>query len=270
MDDLKGHIAVVTGSSRGIGKGTAIALGEKGCTVYVTGRSTGDGDRTIDTTARLVTEAGGEGRAIQCDHGNDTEIEALFRQIGDEAGHIDILVNNVYKIPNPPAWGGGFWDHPIQVWDDQVGIGLRAHYVASWHAAPLMFKSDYARMLNVSSPGGQSYPFSSSYGAGKAGLDRLTADMAIELQEKGVPACVLYPGSVATEFIQDAAESREMDLSQSQTPLLVGRAAAELLMLDNMMERTGTIQWVEDLIEEFDLYDENGSRPTQRYAERQR
>jgi len=270
MDDLKGHIAVVTGSSRDIGKGTAIALGEKGCTVYVTGRSTGDGDRTIDTTARLVTEAGGEGRAIQCDHGNDTEIEALFRQIGDEAGHIDILVNNVYKIPNPPAWGGGFWDHPIQVWDDQVGIGLRAHYVASWHAAPLMFKSDYARMLNVSSPGGQSYHFSSSYGAGKAGLDRLTADMAIELQEKGVPACVLYPGSVATEFIQDAAESREMDLSQSQTPLLVGRAAAELLMLDNMMERTGTIQWVEDLIEEFDLYDENGSRPTQRYAERQR
>jgi dehydrogenase/reductase SDR family protein 1 len=122
----------------------------------------------------------------------------------------------------------------------------------------------------VSSPGGQSYHFSSSYGAGKAGLDRLTADMAIELQEKGVPACVLYPGSVATEFIQDAAESREMDLSQSQTPLLVGRAAAELLMLDNMMERTGTIQWVEDLIEEFDLYDENGSRPTQRYAERQR
>ena len=119
MDDLKGHIAVVTGSSRGIGKGTAIALGEKGCTVYVTGRSTGDGDRTIDTTARLVTEAGGEGRAIQCDHGNDTEIEALFRQIGDEAGHIDILVNNVYKIPNPPAWGGGFWDHPIQVWDDR-------------------------------------------------------------------------------------------------------------------------------------------------------
>jgi dehydrogenase/reductase SDR family protein 1 len=270
MDDLKGQIAVVTGSSRGIGKGTAIALGEKGCTVYVTGRSTGDGDRTIDTTARLVTEAGGEGRAIQCDHGNDAEIEALFKQIGDEAGHIDILVNNVYKIPNPPAWGGGFWDHPIQVWDDQVGIGLRAHYVASWHAAPLMFKSDYARMLNVSSPGGQSYHFSSSYGAGKAGLDRLTADMAIELKEKGVPACVLYPGSVATEFIQDAAESREMDLSQSQTQLLVGRAAAELLMLDNMMERTGTIQWVEDLIEEFDLYDEYGSRPTQRYAERQR
>lgn len=268
MKDLKGQIAVVTGASRGIGKGTAIALGEKGCTVYVTGRTTGDGDRTIDTTARLVTEAGGEGRAIQCDHGIDDDIATLFQQIGDEAGCIDILVNNVYKIPNPPAWGGGYWDHPIQVWDDQVGIGLRAHYVASWHAAKWMFESGNARMLNVSSPGGQSYHFSCSYGAGKAGLDRLTADMAVELEPKGVPACVLYPGSVATEFIQDHAESQGMDLSQSQTPLLVGRAAAALLMVDDMMSRTGTIQWVEDLVEEFDLYDEKGSRPTQRYAAR--
>jgi len=268
MKDLKGQIAVVTGASRGIGKGTAIALGERGCKVYVTGRTTGDGDRTIDTTARLVAEAGGEGRAIQCDHGNDDEIAALFQQIGDESGRVDILVNNVYKIPNPPAWGGGYWDHPIQVWDDQVGIGLRAHYVASWHAAKWMFESEYARMLNVSSPGGQSYHFSCSYGAGKAGLDRLTADMAVELAPKGVPACVLYPGSVATEFIQDHAESQGMDLSQSQTPLLVGRAATELLMLEDMMSRTGTIQWVEDLVEEFDLYDENGGRPTQRYAAR--
>ena len=268
MKDLKGQIAVVTGASRGIGKGTAIALGEKGCTVYVTGRTTGDGDRTIDTTARLVAEAGGEGRAIQCDHGTDDDIATLFQQIGDEAGCIDILVNNVYKIPSPPAWGGGYWDHPIQVWDDQVGIGLRSHYVASWHAARWMFESEYARMLNVSSPGGQSYHFSCSYGAGKAGLDRLTADMAIELEPKGVPACVLYPGSVATEFIQDHAEAQGMDLSQSQTPLLVGRAATALLLTDDMMSRTGTIQWVEDLIEEFDLYDENDSRPTQRYAAR--
>ena len=150
MGTLTGKIAVVTGASRGIGKGIAIALGEQGATVYVTGRSTGDGERTIDTTARLVTEAGGEGRAIQCDHGDDSQIEALFKKIGEEVDHIDILVNNVYKIPDPPAWGGGYWDHPIQVWDDQVGIGLRAHYVASWHAASLMFASDNAAMINVS------------------------------------------------------------------------------------------------------------------------
>jgi len=268
MSSLQGKIAVVTGASRGIGKGIALALGEQGCVVYVTGRTTGEGERTIDNTARLVTEAGGEGRAIACDHGNDAEIAALFERISNEVPCIDILVNNVYKIPNPPAWGGGYWDHPIQVWDDQVGIGFRAHYVASWHAAALMFRSEQAAMINVSSPGGQSYHFSSSYGAGKAGLDRLTADMAIELQPKNIPAVVLYPGSVATEFIQDAAKEREMDLSQAQTPLLVGRAVASLLAAPDLMARTGTIAWVEDLIEEFDLYDENGTRPTVRYADR--
>jgi len=268
MGALTGKIAVVTGASRGIGKGIALALGEQGATVYVTGRSTGAGERTIDTTARQVTEAGGEGRAIQCDHGNDAEIEALFAAIGAEAGRIDLLVNNVYKIPDPPAWGGGFWDHPISIWDDQVGIGLRAHYVASWHAAPLLFAAGQgAAILNVSSPGGQSYHFSSSYGAGKAGLDRLTADMAVELEPKGVAAVVLYPGSVATEFIQDVAKTQDIDLSQSQTTLLVGRAAVALLMAPDLMERSGTIQWVEDLAEEFELTDEHGKRPP-RYARR--
>lgn len=266
--DLEGKIVIVTGASRGIGKGIALALGEEGCTVYVTGRTTGDGERTIDTTARQVTEAGGEGRAIRCDHGDDDDIKALFERIASEVDHIDILVNNVYKIPSPPAWGGGFWDHPIQVWDDQVGIGLRAHYVASWHAAKLLFAAGPgAAMLNVSSPGGQSYHFSSSYGAGKAGLDRLTADMAIELKPKGVAAVVLYPGSVATEFIQDSAESQGMDLSDAQTPLFVGRSAVALLTADDLMSRTGTIQWVEDLAEEFDLVDESGKRPP-RYAQR--
>ncbi len=270
MSSMAGKVAVVTGASRGIGKGIALALGERGCTVYVTGRTTGSGERTIDTTARLVTEAGGEGRAIRCDHGNDDDIAALFARIGKEAGHIDYLVNNVYKIPDPPAWGGGFWDHPIQIWDDQVGIGLRAHYVASWHAAKWLFESGPgAAILNVSSPGGQSYHFSCSYGAGKAGLDRLTADMAIELKPKGVAAVVLYPGSVSTEFIQDAAKLRDMDLSKSQTPLFVGRAAAALLGASNLMSRSGTIQWVEDLAEEFDLVDEHGKRPP-RYAQRVR
>ena len=262
MTSLKGKIAVVTGASRGIGKGIAIALGEKGCTVYVTGRTTGAGERTIDTAARQVTEAGGDGRAIRCDHGNDADIAAAFARIGREVGHIDYLVNNVYKIPDPPAWGGGFWDHPIQIWDDQVGIGLRAHYVASWHAAKLLFAAGPgAAILNVSSPGGQTYHFSCSYGAGKAGLDRLTADMAIELKPKGVAAVVLYPGSVSTEFIQDAAKMRGMDLSKSQTPLFVGRTAVALLTANDLLARSGTIQWVEDLALEFDVVDEHGKRP---------
>ena len=92
--------------------------------------------------------------------------------------------------------------------------------------------------------------------------------MAVELEPKGIPAIVLYPGSVATEFILDAAEGREMDLSQAQTPLLVGRTAAALLASDDLMKRTGSIQWVEDLAKEFDVVDENGTRPTEGYARR--
>jgi dehydrogenase/reductase SDR family protein 1 len=262
MRSLEGKIAVVTGATRGIGKGTAIALGEQGCTVYVTGRSSGSGDRTVEATAKAVKEAGGEGRPFQCDHGDDEQIAALFEQVRADAGKLDLLVNNVYKIPTPPAWGGGFWDHPISIWDDQVGIGLRAHYVASWHAAQLLFESGPgAAILNVSSPGGQSYHFSSSYGAGKAGLDRLTKDMAVELEPKGVAACVLYPGAVATEFILDNSEQSGMDLTQLQTPLFVGRAGVALLRADDLMARSGSIQWVEDLAEEFGLDDENGNRP---------
>lgn len=257
---LQGKVAVVTGSSRGIGRGAAIALGEQGATVYVTGRTTGDGELTIDTTVKMVEEAGGKGIAVKVDHGVDAEIGRLFEQVRAEQGKLDILVNNVYKIPDPPAWGGGFWDHPISVWDDQVGIGLRAHYVASWYAAPLLFEAGPGGFVcNVSSPGGQSYHFSSSYGAGKAGLDRLSADMAIELKPKGIACVSLYPGSVATEFIKEWSEKRGTDLSQAQTTLLVGRTIATLATAPDLMERSGSIQWVEDVSAEFDVRDEFGN-----------
>ena len=262
MGTLDGRIAVVTGASRGIGRGTAIALGEQGATVYVTGRTTGAGELTIDATARLVDEAGGVGIAVQTDHGDDEQIAALFDRVRTDHGRLDLLVNNVYKIPDPPAWGGGFWEHPISIWDDQVGIGLRSHYVASWHAAPLLFASDAdAFICNVSSPGGQSYHFSSSYGAGKAGLDRLTADMAVELREKGVAAVALYPGTVSTEFIIDALGTPAAEMAEAQTPLAVGRTIAALAAAIDPMERSGTIQWVEDLAEEFGIVDEYDRRP---------
>lgn len=259
---MKGKVAVVTGASRGIGKGIAIALGERGATVYVTGRSRGEAGLTIDVTAREVTEAGGEGRAVACDHGVDASIAALFAKIAEEVDHIDYLINNVYTIPDPPAWTGGFWEHPIQVWDDQVGIGLRSHYVASWHAARALFAAGPgAAIINVSSPGGQQYLYSASYGAGKAGLDRLSADMAVELEPKNVACVSLYPGSVATEFVRSVAQERGRDVSDSQTPLFVGRATVALLLAEDLNDRSGSIQWIEDLAEEFGVVDEAGRRP---------
>ncbi len=259
---LAGKVAVVTGASRGIGRGAAIALGEQGATVYVTGRTTGGGALSIEETAGLVDAAGGRGIPVAVDHGEDDQIAALFARVRADQGLLNILVNNVYKIPNPPAWGGGFWDHPIQVWDDQVGIGLRSHYVASWHAAPLLFAAGPGGLIvNVSSPGGQSYHFSSSYGAGKAGLDRLSADMAIELQPRGIACVSLYPGAVATEFVQEVGAKNGMDLSTAQTTLGVGRTIAALASAPDLMARSGAIQWVEDLGREFDVRDENGALP---------
>ncbi len=257
---LKGKICVVTGATRGIGKGCAIALAEQGATVYVTGRTTGQGELTIETSIEAINAAGGVGHGVRVDHSQDQQIADFFKQVKSEQGKIDILVNNVYKIPSPPAWGGGFWDHPIQIWDDQVGIGLRAHYVASWHAAPLLFAAGPGGLIvNVSSPGGLSYHFSSSYGAGKAGLDRLTADMAIELKEKEIAAISLYPGSVATEFILAHATANGIDLSKSQTPLGVGRTIPALALSEDLMQRSGSIQWVEDLSQEFGVKDEHGN-----------
>lgn len=258
---LEGKVSVVTGSSRGIGRGIAHALGEQGATVYITGRTTGDSELSIDATARMVEAAGGIGIPVQTDHTNDDQIAALFDRIRSEAGHLDILVNNAFKIPTPPVWGGGFWEHPYTIWDDQVGTGARCHYLASWHAAQMLFDGATKLIVNVSSPGGLGYHFSTTYGVGKAALDRMTADMAVELEPKGVTAVAIYPGSVATEFIVESNKERQRDMSVFQTPLFVGRTVAALASSDDRLERSGNVLWVEDLAEEFDIVDENGNRP---------
>ena len=253
---LTEKVALITGAGQGIGQGIAFSLAKRGVRVIAVGRTL---EKCEHTCALITDRFGTESRALECDIGDFDRLDDLVAEAHGTFGRIDILVNNVYRIPSPPAWGGGFWDHPVSIWDDQVGIGLRAHYVASWHAAPLLFEAGAGGLIvNVSSPGGQSYHFSSSYGAGKAGLDRLTADMGIELKDKGIAAISLYPGSVATEFIVANSERTGGDLSHAQTPLGVGRTVAALALAEDLMARTGTIQWVEDLSQEFDVRDEQG------------
>jgi len=263
MGNLEGHIAVVTGASRGIGRGVAIGLGEQGATVYVTGRSTGDRPRTIDTTAREVTEAGGTGVPVQTDHFDDDQIAAIFDKVKEEHGHLDILVNNVFKIPDPPAWEGGFWEHPVSIWDDQVGIGLRGHYVASWHAAPLLFESPKRPIIiNITSPAGLVYLFNSSYSVGKAGLDRLTHDMAVELAPKNVTALALRPGPTKTEFIEDqAAQGIQVAMDGAETPTFIGRVAASVIADPLHHEMTGRVHWSSELGIGYGIVDENGETP---------
>ncbi len=261
MQKLVGKIAVVTGASRGIGKGIAMGLGEAGATVYVTGRTVTEGSAplpgTIGETAERVTRLGGKGIAVQVDHGHDEEIRALFERVKREQGRLDILVNNVFKIPDPPVWSGVFWEHPIQVWDDMVGIGLRAHYVASCYAVPLMVPNRSGLLVNISSPGAAGYTFSVAYGVGKSGVDRLSADMAVELKPYDVTSVCLWPGAVKTEFVMEQAAKAKipLNLDAAETPLFTGRAVAALAADSDVMAKSGQTLIVADLAKEYGFSD---------------
>ncbi len=264
MGELTGKIAVVTGSSRGIGRGIAVGLGEKGATVYITGRSKGEGPLTIGETAEMVNEAGGLGIPVAIDLADDKQIEALYGQINKEHGRLDIHVNNAFKIPNPPVWGGKFWEHPIQVWDDQVGIGLRAAYVASVHATRLMMRNNSLKLIvNISSSGSERYALSASYGIAKMGTDRLTRDFAVEGKEDGLCVVGLWPSQVLTEFILESIDKGDIELDEenSETPLYTGRVIAALATNEDRFERNGQVLTTAELALHYNIKDERDKQP---------
>jgi dehydrogenase/reductase SDR family protein 1 len=261
MKNLKGKVAVVTGASRGIGKGIAEGLGEAGATVYVTGRTESAEDPpaplSVQATARSVTDFGGKGIAVAVDHNDDDQVKALFERIAKEQGRLDVLVNNVYQIPTPPALSGGFWEHPVSVWDDQCGVGLRGYYVASVFAAPLMVAQRSGLIVNISSRGGREYVFGTAYGVGKAGVDRMAKDMSVELKDYDCTALSLSPSKVKTEFILDmVAEGKmQLDPEQAQSVRYSGRCVAALAMDPEIMERSGGIYTVSELAEVYGFTD---------------
>ena len=153
-----------------------------------------------------------------------------FTDVESSLGPIDLLVNNVYQIPNPPAMGKGFWEHPISVWDDQCGVGLRGYYVASVLGAPMMVRQKSGLIVNISSRGGREYVFSASYGVGKAGVDRMAQDFAVEMKDYNVAALSLSPSKVKTEFILDMVEQGKMEIDpdKAESVRFSGRAIAAL------------------------------------------
>jgi NAD(P)-dependent dehydrogenase (short-subunit alcohol dehydrogenase family) len=267
MRALEGQVAVVTGASRGIGRGIALELGVAGATVYVTGRTVKPGvaalPGTIGETAEQVSKLGGRGIPVQVDHGDDAQIAALFARVArEQGGRLDILVNNVFKVPDPPVWSGSFWEHPISIWDDQVGIGLRAHYVASVHGAPLMVGRKHGLIANISSRGGGGYAMSTAYGVGKCGLDRLAADMAHELRPHGVAAVSLWPSAVRTEFVVDQASKRDLpiDLTNAESPRFTGSAVVALATDPRVLERSGKVWRVKELAAAYGFADPDPPR----------
>jgi NAD(P)-dependent dehydrogenase (short-subunit alcohol dehydrogenase family) len=267
---LAGKVALVTGASRGVGKGIALALGDAGATVYVTGRSVAGGEPTtslagtIDETAAEVSARGGNGIAVRCDHTRDDEVRDLFASIEREAGHLDVLVNN--------AWGGyelfhegrgqefesPFWEQDLSIWDGMFTPGVRGQYVSTVFAVPLMLGRG-GLIVNTSSFAGASPKDNPALGTAKAATDRLTRLTAEHLRDHAIAVVSLYPGLVRTEGILKWEDY--IDLSNSESPLFVGRAVVALATDPNVLERTGTVQVVAEVAGEYGFTDEDGSRP---------
>lgn len=271
MPSLMGKVALVTGASRGVGKGIALGLGEAGAVVYLTGRTVEEGkaavslNGTIHQTAEEVNQLGGKGIPIQCDHRNDEEVEAFFQRIRSEQGRLDILVNNV--------WGGyehfndgtefwkekGFWTVPLSRWDKSFQSGVRAHYVASVFAAPLMIAVRSGLIVNISFFAAQKDNSGVIYGIAKAADDRMAATMAYELREHNVAAVSIYPGLVRTESVLKAGEY--FDLSNSESPQFIGRAIAALANDPNLMQKSGQVLVAAALALEYGFTDIDGKQP---------
>ncbi len=268
---MSGRVAVVTGASRGVGKGVACALGEAGWTVYVTGRSrngqaTSRHGGTIEDTAAAVTAHGGEGVAVACDHRDDEQVRQLFERVAEERNGLDMLVNNVFAVPDGVLQEVPYWQRSLADWDDMVGLGLRAHYVASVYAAPIMVASGAGLIANISSFGARARLHTAAYGVSKAGADKLARDIAPDLAPYGVTALSLWLGPVSTERTVAALDAAPdalngFDLSMAETPEFPGRVLAALAADERVSRWNGAVLIAAEVAREYGVTERDGSQP---------
>ncbi|KAF8373750.1 dhs-9 [Pristionchus pacificus] len=277
---LRGQIAIVTGASRGIGQGIALQLGEAGATVYVTGRKPGQSDGntknglpSLEQTAKEISDRGGKGIAVYVDHGNMEEVKSFFSRIDEENnGQLDILVNNAYAAVNAifseTSKKAKFYDAEPEFWDLVNNVGLRNHYFCSVYASRLMVKNGKGLIVNISSPGGLTYLFNVAYGVGKQALDRMAADMAMELKSDGITSVSLWPGAVRTQIIQGALKDEKYAASgvgqmflEGESIEYAGKAVVALAGDKRVIEKTGRILSTADLGDEYGFVDIDGRRP---------
>lgn len=264
-------IAVVTGSSRGAGRGIAIALGEKGYTVYVTGRSQKPGDAplpgTIHETAEEVTKAGGTGIPVRVDHFKDAEIKALFEQVDREQGRLDILVNNVAVIHDDLIKPGRFWEKDIHL-VDILDVGLRSQYIASYYAAPILIRRKRGLVVFTSSFGSACYMHGPAYGAQKVGVDKFAADMAVDFKPFGVSCVSIWMGMLNTERSRRSAEEQPEQygklIKKAETPQFTGRIIAALYEDPELASMSGQALIGAEIAPRYGITDEGRTPPSYR------
>ncbi len=263
MDSLSGKVALVTGASRGVGKGVALGLAEFGATVYITGR-TASGVGSLSETVVEAAALSGSCHAIECDHLDDAASAAAVTRVIDAEGSLDILVNS--------AWGGyenmledgeftyanPFWEQPIWRWDAMFAGGVRVAFVCSRVAARQMVAQRSGLIVNLSSLAGRHYEANAIYGTAKCAIDRLSEDMALELAPHEVAVVALYPGLVRTEKV---LEAEFFDLSNSESPQFSGRAVAHLALDSSLLDRSGKVVVAAQLGMEYGFSDIDGKQP---------
>jgi dehydrogenase/reductase SDR family protein 1 len=249
---LADTVTLVTGASRGVGRGVALGMAEAGATVYATGRTVANADLPPSVIR------------VPCDHTNDADVERVFARIDSERGRLDHLVNN--------AWGGyermvedgrftwvlPFWEQPRWRWDAMMTAGVRAAFIASQLAAQRMVAEKRGLIVNVSVWAAQKHSGNVPYGVSKAATDKLTADMAHEARPHGVTVVSLYPGLVRTEAVLAAGV---FDLSNSESPQFIGRVIAALAADPNASRRSGEVLVAAALAREYGVIDVDGRSP---------
>ncbi|MGH8506907.1 MAG: SDR family NAD(P)-dependent oxidoreductase, partial [Stenotrophobium sp.] len=245
---LKGVVAVVTGASRGAGKGIALALGAEGATVYVTGRSQKEGDAplpgTIHATADAITKAGGTGIAVSVDHGDDAQVKALFERVKKEHGKLDILVNNATVIHDELIVPGPFWQKTLDL-VNILDVGLRSGYVASYYAAPLLVANKRGVVAFTSSFGASCYMHGPGYGAQKAGVDKFAKDMAVDFKPCNVAAFLIWMGMLKTDRTKRVMDSEPQKYAGfwdiAESPEFTGHLISALYRDPKVMEKSGQV-----------------------------
>lgn len=272
MQKLKGKIAIVTGASRGAGRGIALVLGEAGATVYVTGRSVRESssrpelpDTTIEDTADMITERGGVGIPVRCDHTHDDEVENLFARVEAEQSRLDILVNNVwggYEKYLDAGFVSPFWEQPMWRWDAMFMAGVRAHYSASRLAAQMMIPHKQGLIVNTTFYDRGKYFQPLSYFLAKNTINHMAYGMGLELRDHHIAAIALSPGWMRTEAVMaviapDGEPSPE-EYDQTESIEYIGRAVAALASDPNVISKTGQTWTVGDLAREYGFTDIDG------------
>jgi NAD(P)-dependent dehydrogenase (short-subunit alcohol dehydrogenase family) len=260
-------IALVTGATRGAGKGIALALADTGATVYVTGRTRADGDSplpgSLDATVAEIAARGGTGIPLVCDHADDAQVETAFAHVARDHGRLDVLVNNAFTIPDRITSRRPFWEKGLE---QQVvlDVGLRSTYVASYYAAPLLINGGRL-VVNTSSFGGACYMHGPAYGAVKAGVDKMAHDMAEDFRPHGVAVVSLWMGMLRTERtapLFDAADHRYAEHTQHpESAEFPGRIIAALANHPDRMRYSGRVLIGAEVAHELGVVDVDGGRP---------